>query len=135
MSLTARQQQVVDFLRDYTAREGMPPTQAEIAGRFGFTQKAAGDHLRLIAAKGVIEIRRDIPRGIRFPARAGERATQRTALPLLLELETGPPSLRPGEVDHWVAIAPALFRPRADYLRRARGRSLAELGIADGDLV
>ena len=44
MLLTPRQQQVVDFLRDYAAREGMPPTQAEIASRFGFTQKAAGDH-------------------------------------------------------------------------------------------
>lgn len=134
MLLTARQQQVVDFLRDYAAREGMPPTQAEIASRFGFTQKAAGDHLKLIAAKGVIELRRDIPRGIRFPGRAAEAAGGKSALPLLLRLDR-PPSLERGAVEEWVAIAPVLFRPPADYLRRAHGASMAELGIRNGDLV
>jgi repressor LexA len=135
MLLTPRQQQVVDFLRDYAAREGMPPTQAEIASRFGFTQKAAGDHLKLIAAKGVIELRRDIPRGIRFPGRAADKARHPSVLPLLLRLEAGAPSLRPEGVDEWVAMAPSLFRPPADYLRRARGASMVELGIRDGDLV
>jgi repressor LexA len=135
MLLTPRQQQVVDFLRDYAAREGMPPTQAEIASRFGFTQKAAGDHLKLIAAKGVIELRRDIPRGIRFPGRATEKFDRRAVLPLVLRLEAGGPSLLPGKVGEWLAMSPALFRPPADYLRRARGASMVELGIRDGDLV
>lgn len=137
MLLTPRQQQVVDFLCDYAAREGMPPTQAEIASRFGFTQKAAGDHLKLIAAKGVIELRRDIPRGIRFPGRTVDESARARPplLPLLLPLEADVPSLLPGRVDEWVAMAPALFRPPADYLRRARGASMAELGIRDGDLV
>ncbi|HZR35809.1 MAG TPA: S24 family peptidase [Nevskia sp.] len=135
MLLTPRQQQVVDFLRDYAAREGMPPTQAEIASRFGFTQKAAGDHLKLIAAKGVIELRRDIPRGIRFPGRVAEKTGGPAVLPLLLRLEAGAPSLRPDQVDDWVAMAPALFQPPADYLRRARGASMVELGIRDGDLI
>lgn len=135
MLLTPRQQQVVDFLRDYAAREGMPPTQAEIASRFGFTQKAAGDHLKLIAAKGVIELRRDIPRGIRFPGRVLEKAAPPALLPLLLRLERGVPPLRPERDEDWIAMAPTLFRPPADYLRRARGASMAELGIRDGDLI
>jgi repressor LexA len=132
MNLTPRQQQVVDFLRDYAAREGMPPTQAEIARRFGFTQKAACDHLKLIAAKGVIEVRRDIPRGIHFPGRGP--ATAAGTLPLLLRLAEGRPSLQPDQVDEWVPIAPALFRPRADYLRQAAA-AVAELGIQAGDLI
>lgn len=132
MNLTPRQQQVVDFLRDYAAREGMPPTQAEIARRFGFTQKAACDHLKLIAAKGVIEVQRDIPRGIRFPGRSP--AVSAATLPLLLRLAEGPPSLQPDQVDEWVPIAPALFRPRADYLRRAAA-AFTELGIQAGDLI
>src|ERR1700741_633002 len=110
MSLTARQQQVVDFLRDYAAREGMPPTQAEIASRFGFTQKAACDHLKLIAAKGVIEVRRDIPRGIRFPGRVAEKGGG--TLPLVLRLRPEAPTLSAEEIDQWVPIAGSLFRPR-----------------------
>lgn len=132
MLLTPRQQQVVDFLRDYAAREGMPPTQAEIASRFGFTQKAACDHLKLIAAKGVIEVRRDIPRGIRFPGRVAEKGGG--TLPLVLRLRAEAPALSAEEIDQWVPIAGSLFRPRADYLRRA-GAAVADLGIHKGDLI
>lgn len=50
--LTVRQQEVLQFLRRYISREGMPPTQMEIAQAFGFTQKTTAQHLRLMAAKG-----------------------------------------------------------------------------------
>ena len=135
MLLTSRQQQIVDFLRQYLAQEGMPPTQAEIAARFGFTQKAAGDHLKLIAAKGVIELRRDIPRGIRL--RQGDRHMEAGGgfLPLLLRLTPGPPRLTAGQYEELLPIAPSMFRPPADYLRRMTGDSLADMGIRDGDLI
>lgn len=135
MPLTGRQQQIVDFLRQYQAREGMPPTQAEIAARFGFTQKAAGDHLKLIAAKGVIEIRRDIPRGIRFPDRQRRVDHAGTFLPLVEHLAAGPPLLAGGQFDQLLPIASTLFRPPADYLRRAVGNSMVDMGIQDGDLI
>jgi repressor LexA len=134
MPLTGRQQQIVDFLRQYLAREGMPPTQAEIAARFGFTQKAAGDHLKLIAAKGVIEIRRDIPRGIRFADRKRAGQTE-MFLPLVELVAAGPPALAGGRFEQLLPIAPAMFRPPADYLRRAVGSSMAGMGIQDGDLI
>jgi len=135
MPLTARQQQIVDFLRQYLARQGMPPTQAEIAARFGFTQKAAADHLKLIAAKGVIELRRDIPRGIRLRARDERAGGARLFLPLLGRVTAGPPMLAAGQYDELLPIAPAMFRPSADYLRRIVGSSLADMGIQDGDLI
>lgn len=34
-----------------------------------------------------------------------------------------------------VPISPALFRPRADYLRRVVGTSMIGAGIQDGDLI
>jgi len=135
MSLTGRQQQILDFLREYLAREGMPPTQAEIAARFGFTQKAAGDHLKLIAAKGVIELRRDIPRGIRLRDRAGPAGSERAFLPLLGRVTAGPPMLGTEKFDELLPISPAMFRPPADYLRRVVGSSMVDMGIQDGDLI
>ena len=135
MPLTARQQQIVDFLRQYLARQGMPPTQAEIAARFGFTQKAAADHLKLIAAKGVIELRRDIPRGIRLRGRDERAGGARSFLPLLGQVTAGPPMLGAGQYEELLPIAPAMFRPPADYLRRIVGSSLADIGIQDGDLI
>ena len=35
-TLTARQQQVYDLIRDHINQTGMPPTRAEIASRLGF---------------------------------------------------------------------------------------------------
>jgi repressor LexA len=132
--LTPRQQQVVDFLRHYQAEHRMPPTQAEIAAEFGFTQKAAGLHLHAIARKGVLEVRRDIPRGIRL-ADAYRPANDEAYLPLVGRVAAGPPVLAADEVDELVPIAPSMFHPRADFLRRVVGDSMIDMGIQNGDLI
>lgn len=134
--LTARQQEVYDFIRRYIAREGLPPTQTEIAESFGFTQKAAAQHLHLMAAKGALEIRRDIPRGIRLHQEQRlPPASEGNFLPLVGRVAAGPAVLATEEVDEMVPISPTLFRPRADYLRRAVGTSMIDMGIQDGDLI
>lgn len=134
--LTARQQEVYDFLKRYIAREGLPPTQTEIAEAFGFTQKAAAQHLHLMAAKGALEIRRDIPRGIRLHREQRLRpANEDDFLPLVGRVAAGTAVLATEDVDEMVPISPALFRPRADYLRRVAGNSMVDMGIQDGDLI
>lgn len=134
--LTARQQEVFEFLQRFINREGMPPTQSEIAEAFGFTQKAAAQHLHLMAAKGVIEIRKDIARGIRLRGNARLRpANDEQGLPLVGRVAAGPPVLATDEVDDIIPIAPSLFQPRADYLRRVVGTSMIDMGIQDGDLI
>lgn len=134
--LTARQQEVLRFLQRFIAHEGMPPTQAEIAQAFGFTQKAAAQHLRLMAAKGVLELRRDQSRGIRLRALAETAmAGPEGWLPLIGRVAAGPPVLATEEIDEWLPISPELFRPKADYLRRVSGESMIGLGIRSGDLI
>jgi len=50
MTLTDRQQAILDFLREHIAAEGRPPTLAEIAQAFGFRQaRSAQDHLQALA--------------------------------------------------------------------------------------
>ena len=36
IGLTARQQQIFDFIREFMEAEGFPPTRAEIAAALGF---------------------------------------------------------------------------------------------------
>lgn len=124
------------FLRRYIAREGMPPTQTEIAQAFGFTQKAAAQHLRLMAAKGVLELRPDQSRGIRLkPIAETAMASPEEWLPLIGRVAAGPPVLATEDIDEWLPISPRLFRPKADYLRRVTGDSMIGLGIQNGDLI
>ncbi len=50
--LTARQQQILDWIRGHIEVLGMPPTRAEIATGLGFsTASSAEDHLQALARK------------------------------------------------------------------------------------
>ncbi len=50
--LTARQQQILDWIRGHIEATGMPPTRAEIATGLGFsTASSAEDHLQALAKK------------------------------------------------------------------------------------
>ena len=65
--LTARQQEVYDFLKHHLETTGMPPTRAEISKELGFrSPNAAEEHLKALAKKGVIEIISGASRGIRL---------------------------------------------------------------------
>ena len=55
--MTARQREVLEFIRIFTERHGVPPTVREIGERFGFTARAAFDHLRALERKGMLERR------------------------------------------------------------------------------
>merc|ERR1712000_595168 len=67
IKLTARQQQVLDFIRSALEETGFPPTRAEIAAELGFkSPNAAEEHLKALARKGAIEIMPGASRGLRI---------------------------------------------------------------------
>jgi len=127
-ALTARQQEILDFIRETHEQAGRPPTRAEICGAFGFrSPNAAEAHLRALAAKGAIALEEGRARGIRLLAESG--------LPLVGRVAAGSPILAAEHVEARYRVDPALFSPRADYLLRVRGLSMRDAGILDGDLV
>ena len=53
--ITARQAQVVHFIRDFLIENGYPPTLDEIADNLGVkTKKSAFDHLMVLHKKGYL---------------------------------------------------------------------------------
>ena len=46
--LTARQQEILDLIREAVTRTGAPPTRAEIARQLGFKSANAAEELSLI---------------------------------------------------------------------------------------
>ena len=64
LTLTARQQQILQLIAEHIDREGMPPTRAEIASTLGFrSPNAAEDHLKALERKGAIEVMPGPPGG------------------------------------------------------------------------
>jgi repressor LexA len=133
-ALTARQQQILDWIRAYAEASGMPPTRAEIARGLGFaTASSAEDHLQALARKGAIELRPGTARGLKLRDLPG--VPVQGTLPLVGRVAAGSPILATGHIEGRYRIDPALFAPAADYLLRVRGDSMIDAGIRDGDLL
>ena len=62
--ITARQQQVLDYLVEHITAWGFAPSHRDISNHFGLrSTRSAALHLRELEAKGAIEIKRGIARG------------------------------------------------------------------------
>lgn len=129
--LTARQAEILLFIREIQERTGMPPTRTEIAGHFGFKSTyAAEKHLQALAKKGAIELLPGTSRGIRLPAQSPA-----AGIPIVGRVAAGAPVLAEQYIEEHVTIDSRLFRPKADYLLRVYGMSMKDAGILDGDLL
>lgn len=132
-ALTARQQEILDWIRRHLETTGMPPTRAEIAAGLGFrTASSAEDHLRALARKGALELLPGASRGLRLKE---AMELPGTGLPLVGRVAAGHPILAAEHIERHVRIEPSLFAPVADYLLRVRGTSMKDAGILDGDLI
>lgn len=139
MQLTARQQQVLEFIEQRIAADGLPPTRAEIVAHFGFASpNAAQCHLRALAERGAIELRAGQARGIvslrtRSAAKPQLAATRK--LPVIGRVAAGSPLLAIENFEDEIQVDSALFRPSPDYALKVRGDSMIGAGIEDGDLL
>jgi repressor LexA len=131
--LTARQRQILDWIRAHLQATGMPPTRAEIAAGLGFrTASSAEDHLRALARKGAIELLPGASRGLRLVEASRMPGA---GLPLVGRVAAGHPILAAEHIEARVPLPAQLFSPTADYLLRVRGLSMKDAGILDGDLL
>ena len=150
LKLTARQQQILDLIKEAIDNTGFPPTRAEIAKELGFkSANAAEEHLQALARKGVIELVGGTSRGIRLQSgtlRALNEARgkqyslplpslSQLSLPLVGRVAAGSPILAQEHVDRTFLMEASLFARRPDYLLKVRGMSMRDAGIIDGDLL
>jgi repressor LexA len=132
--LTARQRQILEWIRSFIENRGMPPTRAEIATGLGFsTSSSAEEHLQALAKKGALEIVPGAARGLRLKDTPGNPI--QGTLPLVGRVAAGSPILAAEHIEAHYRLDPTLFAPRADYLLRVRGTSMQDAGILDGDLL
>ena len=130
--LNARHQQILDWIKDYVAQAGIPPTRAELAEGIGLKDASSVTvHLEALARDGWIQLLPNKKRGI--------RVLDVDDLPLLgplAEVAAGTPILAEGHIVERIPSAVAdRFRPRPDYFLTVRGDSMDRTGIRDGDVV
>jgi len=136
LKLTARQTEILEFIRDTVKQTSLPPTRAEICTTFGFkSPNAAEEHLRALARKGAIELTSGTARGIQLAEQISGTLQSIIALPLIGRVAAGSPILAEQNVDRNVPVDPSMFNPKADYLLKVKGLSMKDVGIFDGDLL
>ena len=145
--LTARQEQILNLIRDAIQNTGFPPTRAEIANELGFrSANAAEEHLQALARKKVIELTPGTSRGIRLcdqmrdpmHLRQSQQMiiqTLQLTLPLVGRVAAGSPMLSEEHIEASYNVDPSLFSARPDYLLKVRGMSMRDVGILEGDFL
>ncbi|MCU0734844.1 MAG: transcriptional repressor LexA [Methylotetracoccus sp.] len=130
--LTSRQQEILEFIRQFLEQEGFPPTLAEITRAMGLkSPHGVREQLQALARKGAIELIPSASRGIRLLNKVAER----DALPLIGKVAAGRPVMTEAHIEKYCRLGPELFQNKADYLLRVQGMSMRDAGILDGDLL
>jgi repressor LexA len=138
--LTARQQEIWNYLIEYVDAHGYPPTVREIGERVGLASPSTVHaHLANLERAGLLRRDPTKPRALellgrerREPVAAPAEAADVSRLPLLGEIAAGGPLLAEQNIEEYVPL-PATTR--GDFLLRVKGESMIDAGILDGDLV
>jgi repressor LexA len=140
--LTARQQEIWQFLVEYLDGHGYPPTVREIGDAVGLASPSTVHaHLANLERAGLLRRDPTKPRALEL---VGHRRQERVAaepvqqvqtkLPLLGQIAAGAPLLAEENVEDEIAVPEPLGRG-ADFLLRVRGDSMIDAGILDGDVL
>jgi repressor LexA len=138
--MTQRQREVLEFVRSFSDRHGVPPAVREIAERFGFTARAAFDHLKALERKGMLERRVTSKRASRTLVLPGRRPRYRAGgdeIPVLGRIAAGAPILAVENREDSIPLRPEWLRAQGGdvFALRVRGESMVGVHIVDGDLV
>jgi len=139
--LTARQQEIWNFLVEYVDKHGYPPTVREIGEQVGLASPSTVHaHLANLERAGLLRRDPTKPRALELIGRerrdsepvdhAGDRDVAR--LPLVGEIAAGGPLLAEQSIEDYVPLPAST---RGDFLLRVKGESMLDAGILDGDLV
>jgi repressor LexA len=138
--LTARQQEIWQYLVDYVDRHGYPPTVREIGEAVGLASPSTVHaHLANLERAGLLKRDPTKPRaldliGHRRESRSEEREADLPKLPLLGQIAAGSPLLAEENIEDQLAVPEPLGR-NADFLLRVKGESMINAGILDGDVL
>jgi repressor LexA len=134
MPLTRRQKEILDFLEQFVAENGYPPSYEEIARHFGYTSLATvHEHLENLRLKGYIRKSYNASRSIEvMPSGTTVSAVE---LPLLGIVAAGQPIEAVTDQETLAVPEDLVGRSGRHYVLRVRGDSMIDEQIRDGDYV
>ena len=129
-TLTARQREIYDFLKDKIVNRGYGPTVREIGAHFGIrSPNGVMCHLKALEKKGLITRESHMSRAIQL----AEQPQRQMWLPLAGQIAAGAPVLAEQQ-DERVDFS-HMFNGSDSFCLKVKGESMIEDSIASGDYV
>ncbi len=139
LNLTKRQQEIVDFIKKYSARYGYPPTVRDIGRAIGLTSSSTVHaHLANLEKAGMLRRDPSKPRAIELLVDKAKRVALPGGdggLPVVGQVAAGQPVLAEQNIEEYVDIPPLAGGDEGEYVLMVTGDSMIGAGIHDGDHV
>jgi repressor LexA len=127
--LTARQKQILDFIRRKISLDRISPTIREVAGFFGFSSTGTvRDHLQALSKKGYLKLNKN-------KARALELVREERGLPIVGMVACGKPQFAQEDIEGYLQLDRIFNSDDNLFCLRAKGESMSGAGIMEGDIL
>jgi len=133
-TLTARQRQVLEFLKSYIQQHQYPPSMREISERFSISVRGAYDHVKALERKKYVKIDSNHYRSLVLIQQAPPRTEQIVRIPLLGSVAAGKPLFSEENWERYIAVPAELIGRGNHFALRVQGDSMVGAGIFNGDL-
>lgn len=121
-----------DFINEYQEKNGVIPTNAEISQGIGLSTATVSRYIAAMRADGRMEA--EGHRNIRT-IKMKQRREETQLVPLLGNVACGLPRLAEENIEEYIRMPMSLVGKGEYYFLRAKGDSMIDIGIDDGDLV
>ena len=138
--LTARQQEMLDYIERETSSTGVPPSIRQIGTALGISStNGVRLHLQALQKKGYIRRSQRTSRGIvsldRLSNAAPPTRSTTVEVPILGRVAAGTPIMAAENHEGSLSLDASLINKQESFALRVNGDSMINAGILDGDIV
>ncbi|MEK6795705.1 MAG: transcriptional repressor LexA [Spirochaetota bacterium] len=134
--LTEKQQEILDFINDFTRDNGYPPTVQEIMTKFNFASPTAvTSHLSALEKKGHIRKAGRRARGIEVLSHVSESTDDLIDVPLVGMVRAGENMIAAEAVEDRFLFPKFIAREDGVFLMKVKGDSMINAHISEGDYI
>lgn len=133
--ISAKQQQILDYIKEEILEKGYPPTVREICEKVGLrSTSSVHSHLNTLEENGYIRRDPTKPRAIEImDDEFGLTRREMTNIPVIGRVAAGEPLLAVENIKNYFSL-PTEFLPNSEtYILEVKGESMINVGFFEGD--
>jgi repressor LexA len=131
--LTLRQQEVLDFIKQFIQEHNFPPTIREVAEKFKISVKGSYDHIKALEKKEYLKCNLNRSRAIEVLRSEKPRSRGIKKVPILGSVAAGQPLFTEENFEGDIDIAMDMVGGDKHFAVKVKGDSMKDVGILDGD--